>query len=65
MAKTVPLLWKSFFFFWGGGELDRAKARRGGGGGCPVDFKIFISEIAANPSDFKNMLIYIYGELIY
>ena len=41
------------FFFWGGGQLGEQKLE--GSGGKPLKlFEIFIPEIAANASNFKN-----------
>ena len=44
-----------FFFLGGGGGGNLAKRNLRGSGGKPLQiFEIFIPEIAANASDFKN-----------
>ena len=45
---------QNVFFWGGGGRLGRAKPRLSGGKKTRKSFEIFIPEIAANASNFKN-----------
>ena len=56
VTQPVPLLGKIVIFFLGGGGGDKSSARNLGGHGENSQniFEIFIPEISANASRFKN-----------